>query len=176
MNTNLLGIINRITAQYGEGILGDAARLKGIVNDLAKTESKEDRVAFGRAVEQGFYHELKRAAPQDRARVKAALVSRLQSVTGFDAPRCTAAVDLLEAAMTGSVQPAYQQQAAPYQPLQANRGRAAFSLHNALAKGKISRKSFIFGAAAGAGALVGELVSELFRLNDGYQTSFFSLC
>jgi hypothetical protein len=105
MNTNLLNIIKQITAQYGEGILGDAARLKGIVNDLAKAESKEDRVAFGRAVEQGFYHELKRAAPQDRVRIKPALVSRLQIATGFDAPRCAAAVDLLEAAMTGSAAP-----------------------------------------------------------------------
>ncbi|MDR2491106.1 MAG: hypothetical protein LBD20_06860, partial [Spirochaetaceae bacterium] len=38
-----------------------------------------------------------------------------------------------------------------------------------------SRKTLIFGAAAGAGALVGELVSELFRVNGDDPTSFFRL-
>ena len=139
MNTNFLAIIKRITAEQGEGILADPARLKGYVSDYAKNEPKEERVAFGRAIEQGFYRELKRAAPQGRAQVKAALASRLQTVTGFDAIRCAAAVDLLEAAITPA---------------------AAMPPHSAATTGapaspalpRITKRTLIFGAAAGAGA------------------------
>jgi hypothetical protein len=100
MNTSLFAIVKQITAQHGEAILGDPRRLKGFIHDRAKGEPKEDRLAFGRAVEQGFYRKLKRTALHDRARVKAALASRLQSAIGFDAPRCAAALDLLDALTT----------------------------------------------------------------------------
>ena len=176
MNNNLFAIIKRIVAEQGEGILGDPQRLKSFVSDYAKGEAKEDRVAFGRAIEQGFYLELKRSAPADRPRVKAALVSRLQSVTGFEAARAAAAVDLLEAVIAsvspygyaaGEQQypqaappPTYQQQypqAAPPPSYQQPHQEAAPPAW------KISRKTVIFGAAAGAGALVGDLIAGALR-------------
>lgn len=108
MNTSFLSIIKRIVAEQGENILSDAARLKPFISDYAKDEPKEDRVAFGRAIELGFYNELKRAAPHDRANVKASLVPRLQTVTNLDATRCMAAIDLIEAAIYGNAAPIQQ--------------------------------------------------------------------
>jgi hypothetical protein len=134
MNTNLLAIIKRIIAEQGEGILSDPKRLQPFLSDYAKNEPKEDRMAFGRAIEQGFYMELIRSSPSDRSRVKASFLPRLQAVTGLDASRCNAAIDLLEAAITpvSSAQPSaqyippvQQTQSAPpnsYIPQQANNG------------------------------------------------------
>jgi hypothetical protein len=62
MNTNFLTIIKRIVAEQGEDILADPQRLKGMVKDYAKNETKEERVAFGRCIEAGCYNELKRTA------------------------------------------------------------------------------------------------------------------
>ena len=97
MNAGLLNIVKHIVAQYGESILNDPARLKPLIKHQAQNVPQEERRAFGRAVEQGFYRKLKRTAARDRPRVKAALVLRLKAFTGLDAPRCAAAVDILDA-------------------------------------------------------------------------------
>jgi len=104
MNTYLFDIIKRIIAEHGESILSNPQKLKPLFADYAKAESKMDRVAFGRAIENGFYMELKHASPANRANVKTALVSRLQTITRFDIGCCTSAVDMLEAAISPSSQ------------------------------------------------------------------------
>jgi hypothetical protein len=155
VNTNLLSIIKRIIAEQGESILGDPQRLKRYVSDYAKDEPKEDRAAFGRAVEQGFYQELKRAAHGSRMRVKATLVSRLQALTGFDASRCAAAVDLLEAAITPAAEDTGRGSPAPVAG-----GASALGAFPRMPR--ITARTLIFGLAAGAGALAGALLSRLF--------------
>jgi len=110
MNTSLLNIIRRIVNQEGESILTNPQRLKPLFADYAKNEAKEDRIAFGRAIENGFYMELKRVPPEDRNRVKTALVPRLQIMTGFDTRRCVETIDLLEAVMFTPAQSSQPQQ------------------------------------------------------------------
>jgi len=98
MNTNLLNIVNRIVTEQGEGILADAKRLFPFFADYAKNEYKEERVAFGRCIEMGAYYELKKTCtPDERQRAKATLVDQINARTGVDRPRCTDALDLLEA-------------------------------------------------------------------------------
>lgn len=104
MNESLLAIIKRIVAEQGESILNDPKRLKSFVSDYARWEPKEDRIAFGRSIENGFYTELKQTSPANRTSTKASLVSRLQSITGYDAACCTSAIDLLECLLFGNSQ------------------------------------------------------------------------
>jgi hypothetical protein len=109
MNANLLAIVNRIVAEQGEGILGDAKRLFPFFADYAKNEYKEDRVAFGRCIEMGAYLELKKTSTvNERQSVKAALTNQINAKTGIDRPHCNEALDLLEAVMFRLVQQSYQ--------------------------------------------------------------------
>jgi hypothetical protein len=154
----------RITAEQGEDILADPQRLKGFVADYAAAESKAERLALGRCIEYGAYRELKNAP--DREAVKVALARRVYAGEGLDMALCGEALDALEAALFGAPQagpqpayrtrapaPAYQQ---PYQPQapvppksftigiqEAVQGRTGIA-------GKITRRSFIFAAAAGS--------------------------
>jgi len=118
MNVNLLNIINRIVAEQGEGILGDAKRLFPFFADYAKNEHKEERTAFGRCVEMGAYYELKKTrTPDERLRVKAALANQMNAKTGIARPRCVDALDLLEAVIFKSQPQAYPPQTQPqYSP------------------------------------------------------------
>jgi len=109
MNANLLAIVKQIVDQHGERILADSARLKPIFADHAKNEVKEDRVAFGRCLEMGAYQELKKTRTADeRRRVKAALIDQVNAKTGIDRPRCSEALDLLEAVLFRPVQQSFQ--------------------------------------------------------------------
>jgi len=110
MNTNLLAIVKQIVAEQGEGILGDAQRLKPLFKGCASGEPKEDRLAFGRAIENGYYSALKCASPADYAGVKKSLVSNLQGITGFDEKCCAAAIGLLESVTAQSSSPGGQAQ------------------------------------------------------------------
>ena len=121
MNNNLLNIVKRITAQYGESILGDSARLKPFFSDLAKDEPKPLRMAFGRCVEAGAYHALKTASnAADRIAHKTAIAERVRDEHGIDPLLCGEALDILEAVLFGTAssaqQPQYQQP--QYQPPQ----------------------------------------------------------
>jgi hypothetical protein len=105
MNTYLLDIVNRIVAEQGEDILSAPARLKPIFSDYAKSEYKEDRIAFGRCIEYGAYQELKKTrTPDERQRLKATLVDQINAKTGVDRPHCASALDLLEMVMFKTVQ------------------------------------------------------------------------
>ena len=150
MNANLLNIVKRIVAEQGENILGDSQRLKPFISDYASAEPKEDRVAFGRAIEQGFYMELKRATSADRGRVKTALLPRLQQASGYDAARCTAAIDLLEAAMTPATSSQTQ-----------NSVMGSPAAESDKEKPHVSKRTLLFAIAAFVGALAGEVASNI---------------
>lgn len=104
MNTYLFDIIKQIVATHGEHILDNPQKLKPLFKAYAQGVSKEDRVAFGRAIENGFYVELKHSLPANRAHIKTTLVPRLQIITGYDVGCCSAAIDLLEAVIFPSAQ------------------------------------------------------------------------
>jgi hypothetical protein len=154
MNVNLLNVVKRIIGEQGESILNEPKRLQPFLSDYASGEPKEDRVALGRAIENGFYTEIKKASASDRPKLKTSLVQRLQAITGFDAARCTSAVELLEA-VTSSAAPA------PVRNTAANSSTAASDR----SKSKVSKRTLLFAIVAGAGALVGELVSNAIGLN-----------
>ena len=102
MNDNLLKIINRITSQYGEDILGDAKRLKSLFHDLAKDEPKPLRKTFGSGVEKGFYRIIKNTkTPKERREVIDRSARRLRDEEGLDLGVCTEALELFAAAVFG---------------------------------------------------------------------------
>ncbi|GMO66163.1 MAG: hypothetical protein Ta2A_14240 [Treponemataceae bacterium] len=119
MNTNLVNIVKKIIADYGENILANPQRLKSFFSDLAKDEPKPLRVAFGRCIEAGAYTALKGAPDAgERASRKAAIAQRLRDDMGLDAALCAEALDVLEVALFGGVSspPAasqYRQSAGP---------------------------------------------------------------
>ena len=106
MNISFLAILNRVIAEQGESILADPQRLKSFIRDYAKDVSKEERQAFGRCIEQGAYAALK-TAPDAAARAlrKAALAQQMHGSAGLDIRRCSEALDMLEAALFGTVPP-----------------------------------------------------------------------
>ena len=188
MNTNLLNIVKQIIAANGEGILGDPERLKSLFSDLAKDEPKPLRVAFGRCIQNGAYIALKTAPnAADRIARKTALAQNLRNQHGIDPLLCGEALDILEAALFGTAsstqRPAQQQQQAQQpqyqQPAQWNTppasGTSASGAFNALLKGKISRKSLIVGAAAGAGAFFGHLIAFALNLNKQTTSSVLNM-
>jgi hypothetical protein len=102
MNTNFLATLKRVIAEHGESILADPRRLKSLIRDYAQDESKEERQAFGRCIEQGAYAALK-TAPDAAARAsrKAALARQVHDSAGLDITLCAEALDILEAALYG---------------------------------------------------------------------------
>jgi hypothetical protein len=106
MNSNLLGIVQRIIAGNGEAVLDDAKRLKAFFSDLAKDEPKPLRIAFGHCIESGAYNALKTAPDAaERATRKTAIVQRLRDEHGLDAALCGEALDVLEAALFEEAKP-----------------------------------------------------------------------
>ncbi|GMO31726.1 MAG: hypothetical protein Ta2B_12800 [Termitinemataceae bacterium] len=166
MNTNFLNIIKRIVAEQGEGILTDPQRLKAIVKDYAKGETKEDRVAFGRCIEAGCYNELKRAATaQERRRLKRELSARVASASLIDTARCAAALDIIEAAIS----PAPQSTSMPSSDAAAG---ARFNLRNFKIV-RLSRKTILFGIVGGIGAFIGNCISDTTEISNLFDTSFW---
>ncbi|MDR2596126.1 MAG: hypothetical protein LBC76_02275 [Treponema sp.] len=151
MNANLLKILKQIIASHGENILSDPQRLKAVFSDFAKNEPKEDRVAFGRSIEQGFYQKLKQTSPTDRANVKASMISQLQTLTGYDTARCTSAINLLETLLSSVA------------PLQ--------SQIKSISRPKISIRTLLFAVAAGIGALAGDLLGFATNVIGRYSSS-----
>jgi hypothetical protein len=147
MNTNLLNAVRRVVSEQGEAILANPARLKGFISDYAKNEPVGDRLAFGRCIEGGYYAQFKNTRTEgERHQLKATLLPRLQAASGQNAVICQNTLDLLEAVLFTS--PVAQSSPLPTQ----DRG----------ATNKVSKKTYTFGIAAGIGALIGYLVTELF--------------
>jgi len=104
MNTSLLKTINWIIDNYGENILEHPDRLKLLFKTHAKNEPVEERVAFGRCIENGCYKELKKAKTNDdRLRIKNNLIQKLQKNTGINYQQCSNAIDLLDMAIFKNV-------------------------------------------------------------------------
>jgi tetratricopeptide (TPR) repeat protein len=104
VNTNLLTALKQITAQYGEAALADPARLKAFFSDLAKDEPKPLRLAFGRSLEAGAYTALKdEPDAAERALRKTAIAHRVRDEHGLDPALSAEALDILEAALFGTV-------------------------------------------------------------------------
>jgi hypothetical protein len=104
MNTNLLNIVKGIIANNGETVLADPKRLKAFLSYLAKDEPKPLRSAFCRCVESGAYAALKTAlGSDDRAKRKTAIAQRLCDVYGLDTTPTREALDILEAAIFGTM-------------------------------------------------------------------------
>jgi hypothetical protein len=103
MNANFLAIVKRILSEQGESIFAEPQRLKGWISDLAKDEPKPERLAFGRCIEYGAYGELKNAPTESRAAVKNRLAQRLHNEEGQDTALCAGALDILEAAVWGTM-------------------------------------------------------------------------
>jgi hypothetical protein len=102
MNTAFLAIIQRITAEQGEAILGDPARLKPFIKDYGQNVPQDERRAFGRCIEAGAYAGLKNTRTrEERRQVKAAFLPHIQAASGFPAAQCKDALDVLEAALFG---------------------------------------------------------------------------
>jgi hypothetical protein len=103
MNTNLLNIVKRIIADYGEAVLADPQRLKAFFSDLAKDEPKPLRIAFDRCIEAGAYAALKTAQDAaERAEHKALVVQKVHDEHGLDRGLCNEALDILEAALSAA--------------------------------------------------------------------------
>jgi formylglycine-generating enzyme required for sulfatase activity len=106
VNTNLLTVLNQITAQYGEDVLADPARLRAFLSDLAKDEPKPLRLAFGRSLEAGAYTALKHEPDAaERALRKTAIAQRVRDEHGLDPVLCAEAMDILEAVLFGEAAP-----------------------------------------------------------------------
>jgi hypothetical protein len=118
MNTSFLAIVKRIAAQQdGEKVLCDAKRLKAFFSDLARDEPKPLRTAFCCAVEEGAYNALKGAPDAaERASRKASIAQRVRNEHGLDVSLCADALDILEAALFGTVSPRPQTAPPPPQP------------------------------------------------------------
>jgi hypothetical protein len=168
MDKSLYEIIKWITSEQGEDILNDPQRLKPYVSNYANSIHKDDRIAFGRAIEQGFYMELKRANKSNRQQVKSSMILRLQNITGFDRVRCSATIELLDAVITTDV---------PETKPQSN------SLSPSIkAKSHISKRTLLFAIAAFAGALTGSFIYSVLdnkswnqTLSDGVWSGFAGL-
>jgi formylglycine-generating enzyme required for sulfatase activity len=119
MNTNLLDIVKQIIADYGEVILEDPRRLKALFGDLAKDEPKPLRIAFGRCIESGAYTALKNESDAtERTLRKTVIGQNLRDEHGLDPALCAEALDILEAALYGKAQTAYQPPQPNYTPQQ----------------------------------------------------------
>ena len=154
MNTSFLAVVKRIIAEQGETVLADPQRLKPFIKDYGQNVPQEERRAFGRCIEAGFYQRIKAAQTTvERRRLKADLARQLQNDAGISAALCSGALDLLDAAV-------------PLPAAQTARGSGGMIQ-------RISRKTLIFGIAGAIGGFVGELVSEIFGLNDNVVRTFW---
>jgi FtsH-binding integral membrane protein len=169
MNTNLLNAVKRVVSEQGEAILANPARLKGFISDYAKNEPAGDRLAFGRCIEGGYYAQFKNTRTDaERRRLKAALLTHLQAASGQDAATCQNTLDLLEAVLFNIPVTQYNTPASSVMPQSASPTMQEHGAAN-----PVSKKTLLFGIAAGAGALIGDLVSEFFR--DAYASTMWQL-
>jgi WD40 repeat protein len=104
MNTTLLAALKEIISEHG-GLetLSDSRRVRALLSDLAANEPKPQKNALVACLEQGFPAMLQNAQAVERGQVKTKLTERLNREEGLDAKLCADTLDLLEAALFGSV-------------------------------------------------------------------------
>ncbi|MDR2808676.1 MAG: hypothetical protein LBB43_06705 [Spirochaetaceae bacterium] len=101
MNSNSLGIVKQIIADYGEEILGAPKRLKAFFFDLTKDESKPLRTTFGRCIEDAYTHSRQQRMPPCVSR-KATIAQRVYEEHRLDTVLCGKVLDILEVALYGT--------------------------------------------------------------------------
>jgi hypothetical protein len=150
MSVHFLAIVKRVITEQGEAVLGDPARLKPLVKDYAQNVPQDERRAFGRCIEAGFYQWIKAAGTvEERRRLKADLARQLQNTAGLSAALCSGALDILDAAV----------------PLPGARMTQGADGANPVPGTiptipRITKRTLIFAIAAGVGALAGAVLSE----------------
>jgi hypothetical protein len=104
INTNLLNALNRIVSKHG-GVktLSDAKWVKGLLADLAADEPRAQKNALIFSLEHGFVAPLQNVPAHERGHAKAKLAERLSYDEGLAPALCVGTLDLLEAALFGSV-------------------------------------------------------------------------
>ncbi|MDR1362562.1 MAG: hypothetical protein LBJ35_00730 [Spirochaetaceae bacterium] len=153
MNVNMVNAIKRIIAEQGEAILDDPARLRPLIKDYAQIVPQEERRAFGRCIEAGFYRRIKAAQTTEaRRRLKTDLARQLQNTAGIGAPLCSGTLDVLDAVV----------------PLTAGRTTQDATGANPIAGAissmpRITKRTLIFAIVAGAGAFAGTEASHPLR-------------
>jgi LysM repeat protein len=93
MNTNILTVLRQIVNDYGEDILNNPKRVRGLMADMAAGEPKAEKKALGACFEKGFYTELKNAVEPEEQKIT--LVNRLHYEEGFDLELCEDSVDII---------------------------------------------------------------------------------
>jgi len=101
MNTNLLTIVQQITGQYGETVLGEPRRVSALFGDLARDIPAPQRNAFVKCLEHKFTEMLKNVSEADRGDCKQGLAQRLNENEGLDPRLCRDTVELLATALFG---------------------------------------------------------------------------
>ncbi|WP_461255911.1 hypothetical protein, partial [Treponema sp. R80B11-R83G3] len=115
MNTSLLASIKWVISQHGESVLGNPSQLRKLIANHTKNEPKEERIAFGRCIEMGFYKELKKSRNIDeRSKIKTELAFKLQIKTALNISLCKDALDILDIAIYGNTAP-FLSMAMPFQ-------------------------------------------------------------
>jgi hypothetical protein len=163
MNTSLVTIVKRIVAEQGESVLADPARLKPLIKDYAQNVPQDERRAFGRCIEAGFYGQIKAAqTTAERRRLKMDLARQLQNTAGISATLCSGALDVLDAAV-------------PLPGERATQGAdGARPVSGAIpAIPRVTKRTLIFAIAAGAGAFAGALASQ--PLSAGITPDFWGI-
>jgi hypothetical protein len=95
MITNLLKILEEITARYGADIFDDRARLNALFADLAKYDPKAQKTAFVSALEHGFHTILRGAPKTERETAQKQLAQDLYDEEGLDLALCNDTLELL---------------------------------------------------------------------------------
>jgi hypothetical protein len=143
MNINLLSAVRRVVSEQGEAILANPARLKGFISDYAKNEPVGDRLTFGRCIESGYYAQFKNTRTDaERRRLKAALLPHLQAASEQSVVICQNTLDLLEAVLFPASAASYNTPA-PVMPQESSLNTASTN--------PVSKKTLLFGIAAGGG-------------------------
>jgi hypothetical protein len=104
MNTNLLNVLKEIVSRHG-GVetLSDVRRVKALLADLAAGEPKPQKNALTACLERGFAAMLQNVPVHERGAAKTKLTERLNREEGLDPALCADTLDMLEAAVFGSV-------------------------------------------------------------------------
>jgi hypothetical protein len=178
MNVNLLNAVRSLVSAQGAAVLLDLRRMDENLPVFAGKEPAADRKAFLQCLAAGLPGELQRC-PDKRARLdcKNRAAQRMAG-QGLAAPLVKEIVDLVDSLVPAAGSPAPRPAAPPsaprpLSPPPANRQpeqRPAYQAESTVPvqAGKppggpatgTSRKTLVFGAAGGIGAVLGELLSE----------------
>jgi hypothetical protein len=95
MNSNLLNVLQQMINEYGEDILNNPKRVRGLLADIAAREPKAEKKALVKCFEMGFYTELKNTDETEPQ--KGTLVERLRNSEGFALELCEGSIDIIAA-------------------------------------------------------------------------------